>query len=270
MTAPRLLVEAPAVVPYQYGLASIAQPAPMDGDHWQNGVEYEPISSYMTAIGVGACGAGATRVIPAGQATTRGLPFSMYAGVDCSPVGYDEDYVNSRAQAILKLGWQQAAETALWTGGGVTSLAPVLNSASTPVQATALSIVQAIAALEAYIRKNYLGVGVIHAVPAVAAYAQRNHLIVERVGKLQTILGTDLCFGGGYDGTGPGNVTPAANSTYLYATGLITIRRGEPRVNGGLPAGFIRETNHQKVYAEQPAVLTVDGPIVAVSVDLTK
>lgn len=269
MTQPTLLVEAPAITPYKYGLQSVAQPADTSDGHWRLGVEYEPISSYAPGIWPGNCyeGPPGDLDLPPGAGTVEGLPFSVYAGVDCKAVGYTEAYILSRARAILQLGWQNGAEQALWSGAG--NSAPALTSA-TDTLGTALSLVDAISALEDYLGHNYLGVGVIHAARLVAPYAAATFQISERAGSLQTVLGTQFVFGGGYANTGPGGDAPDANTAWLYATGLVTIRRDEAFINGGLAQALNRSTNDTTVFAEQPSVLTVDGTIVAVSVDLTK
>lgn len=266
---PALLVEAPAIQPYRYGLASVVQTASTSDQHWQNGVEYEPISSYLPGIWPGACYEGATGDLDLsdGVDTVKGLPFSAYAGVQCKIVGYTEEYILSRARAILTLGWQHAAEEALWSGAQ--GNAPALTSAGTVV-GSGVSMVAGVAALEDYLGTNYLGVGIIHAPRKAAPYLTKDYQIYERgVNQLQTALGTMFAFGGGYPNTGPGNIAPTANIIWMYATGLITVRRSEAFINGGLGQALNRSTNVETVFAEQPTVLTVDGPIVAVKVDVT-
>lgn len=267
---PLLIVDAPGIQPYRYGLLSVAQPADTSDGHWRLGVEYEALTSYLPGVWPGACyeGVDGNLTLPAGAGMTAALPFSVYAGVDCKAVGYTEQYVLSKAQAILKLGWQNAAESALWSG--TVGNTPALTSAGTLAATGNVSLTAGIAALESYLGTYYTGVGTIHAARLVAPYAQKVFQTVERAGQLQTVLGTQWCFGGGYPNTGPGNAAPGANIAWLYATGLITVRRDEPFINGGLAQALNRSTNDTTVFAEQPTVLTVDGPIVAVAVDLTK
>lgn len=274
---PLLLVPAPPIQPYRYGLESVAvplswdgvDPKPGDADHGQMGVEYEGIATYEPGVWPGTCfdaEAGSLN-LPSGAGVTQGLPFSVYAGVTCSVVGYTEEYILSRARAILKLGWQHGAEQALWSGAG--SSAPALTSAGTTA-ATGVSMTAAVGALEKYMGANYLGTAVIHAPRDAAAYLAEAHQIFERGNQLQTALGSQFVFGGGYPNTAPGGGAAGANTIWMYATGLLTARRAEPFINGDLGASLNRATNVQNVFAEQPTVLTVDGPIVAVSVDLTK
>lgn len=268
MVQPLLIVEAPAIQPYRYGLESVAQPAPTPDLHWLNGVQYEQLGTYEPGVWPGSCAVGATGnlSLPSTASPSIGLPFSAYAGVTCAVVGYSEDYIRARAYAILKMGWQHAAEQALWSGTG--STAPALTSATT-IAATGVSMIAGVAALEDYLANNYLGVGVIHAPRKASARAAYARQVEDRGNELQTIIGTRWCFGGGYPNTGPGGVAAGTNIAWMYATGLITVRRDEPFINGGLAQSFDRSTNQQTVFAEQPSVLTVDGPIVAVSVDLT-
>lgn len=267
---PLLLVPAPAIQPYRYGLASVVVPADGSDPHSLWGVQYEQIAEYLPGVWPGACYMGVPTPnlnLPGGVATSMGLPFSVYAGVNCSVIGYDEQYILSRAQAILKLGWQNAAETAFW--GGLEGNIPYLTSASV-VAASGVSMTAGVSALEDYLGHNYLGVGIIHAPRAAAPYAKYARQIVDRSNDLQTILGTRWCFGGGYLNTGPGGSAAPANTIWMYATGLVTARLGAPFVNGGLGQNLSRLTNIQTEFAEQQTVLTVDGPIVAVSVDVTK
>lgn len=267
---PTLLVEAPPIQPYKYGLASVAVPADTSDGHWRLGVEYEPISSYEPGVLPGTCyeGVSPTVSLPSGVGTNVSLPYSAYAGVSCSIVGYTEEKILARARAILKLGWQHAAESALWTGAA--GNLPALSQAGS-VLASGGSIVDGLATLESYLGSNYTGVGVIHVPRLGAPYLADRHQIFERgVNQLQTALGSQFVFGGGYPNTAPGGGAAGAGNLWMYATGLITIRMDEAFINGGLAQALNRATNVQTVFAEQPTVLTIDGPIVAVRVDLTK
>lgn len=271
MVQPLLIVDGPAIQPYRYGLESVAVPAPTP-EHWEMGVEYEQIATYLPGVWPGTCfdGEASSEGLPGNAPIVQGLPFSVYAGVSCPIVGYTEEYILARARAILKLGWQNGAEQALWSGLG--SSAPALTSASIIPGATGVSLVAGIAALEDYLGKNYLGTGVIHVPRKGAAYLSNAH-IAERGNQLQTLLGTQFVFGGGYPNTNPtaaGGGSAAANTLWMIATGMITARRDDPFIPGGVGQAFNRTTNIQNVIAEQVTVLTVDGPIVAVSVDLTK
>lgn len=267
---PLKLVAAPALTPYRYGLASVAQPVTAGDEHELFGLQYEQIGLYQPGVFPGSCYLGPSSNLSLGSSAEPfavGLPFSVYAGVDCSPLGYTEEFILSRAQAILKLGWQNAAEEALWAGAQ--DNAPTLAASGTTILpgASGVSFTAGLAALEEYMGANYLGTAVIHARRDAAPWAAKSFQVYERVGQLQTVLGSQFCFGGGYLNTGPGGTTPAAGSLWLYATGIVTVRLSPAFINGGLAQGYNRDTDTQYVFAEQPTVLTVDGPTVAVLVN---
>lgn len=269
---PLRIVDAPALMPYRYGLASVAQAASVDDVHELFGLQYEQIAEYLPGVLRGACYEGpVTNVsLPAGSGTAYavGLPFSVYAGVQCSPMGYSEEYILNRARAILKLGWQNAAETALWAGGSANNAPTLAASGSTVIAgASGVSFTAGLAALEQYMGANYLGTAVIHGRRDAAPWAAKNFQIFERSGQLQTVLGSQWCFGGGYQNTSPSGVAAPAGSLWLYATGLVQVRLGAPFINGGLAENYNRSTDVQTVFAEQQTVLTVDGPTAAVLVN---
>lgn len=270
MVQPLLIVDAPSEQPYRYGLQSVAVPQPTDNPHWQLGVEWESIATYDPQIWPGTCFVAepGQQALPGGAAINTAQPISIYAGVECDALGYTEDYIVSRAQAILQLGWQQAAENALWSGAG--GYAPALTSTGNVPLGTGVSMVKGLALLEQWLGQNYNAVGVIH-VPRLGGPYMANAHVVNQGNSLQSILGTQYVFGGGYPNTGPGGTAAGADTLWMYATGQVGVRRSAPFVNGGLAQGLIRSTGQQIVFAEQINVLSIDGPAPAcVSVDLTK
>lgn len=269
------LVEAPGLMPYRYGLASVAQAQTIEDQHELFGLQYEQIAQdYIPGVAAGACYTGGSENVSlSGSAApySVGLPFSVYAGVKCQTLGYDEAFILARAQAILKLGWQNAGETALW--GGAVDNAPSLAASGTVIVpgASGVSFTAGLAALENYMGSNYLATAVIHARRDAAPWAAKNFQIVERAGvggaQLQTYLGSQWCFGGGYLNTSPSGVAAPAGSLWLYATGLVMVRLGAPWINGALAEAFDRSTGIQAVFAEQQSVITIDGPTCAVLVN---
>lgn len=268
---PLRIVDAPALLPYRYGLAAVAQPAAIQDPHELFGVQYEQIAQdYTPGVAAGACYTGGSENVSISASAAPyaiGLPFSVYAGVQCSIIGYDEQFILDRARAILKLGWQNAAETALW--GGAVNNAPSLAGSGTLVVpgASGVSFTAGLAALEEYMGANYLATAVIHARRDAGPWAAKNFQIYERSGQLQTVLGSQWCFGGGYLNTGPTGVAAPAGSLWMYATGIVQVRLGEAFINGALAENYNRTTDVQTVFAEQQTVLTVDGPTVAVLVN---
>jgi hypothetical protein len=211
------------------------------------------------------------KALPAGMGTTKAFPFAVYAGMQCGSVGYDrEGTYRDRARTILELAGQHAAEAALWTGAGGNT--GPLNAASTPVvSGTATDLTVALGKLEDWLADHYSGVGVIHAKRGVSAFARRDHQTVRDPGNpeaLTTGVGTRWVFGGGYDGTGPNGVAPAANQTWIYATGQPTIRRA-PVVDFTMAEALDRSINGVGVFAEQTYVIGYDCAVGAALVDLS-
>lgn len=273
MVQPLLIVDAPSEQPYRYGLQSVAIPQPTSDPHWQLGVEWESIATYDPQIWPGTCFVAepGQQTLPGGAPINVADPVSIYAGVECDPLGYTEDYIVSRASGILALGWQNAAEQALWGGAGGYAQALTLTAGS-PI-ATGVSMVKGLALLEQWLGNNYNGVGVIH-IPRLGGPYLANAHVVNQGNQLQSVLGTQYVFGGGYENTGPGasgGTAPGTDVLWMYATGQVGVRRSVPSSNGGLAQGLIRSTGQQIVYAQQITVLSIDGPAPAcVAVDLTK
>lgn len=290
MPQPYKLVPTPQVEPYRYGLFSQALNGDDQGDpHTYLGVEYEALAAYAADVRPGSCyqTPGADFVSDARIGTIHGLPFSIFAGLDGTAVGHSEAELIQRGRAVLDLGAQFAAERALWTGAGGTI---GLNAATTTVAATGLSITAGFAAAEDYLAQHYGGKGLIHAPRLLATFAARQQLLRDAgtprgetgTKKLETVLGTGLVFGGGYNNTGPNAVAPAANHAWIYVTGVVEAFRAAPFISGGLAQALNRSTNRAVLWVEQPTVLTydslapkpqtggVDGaPVAAIDIDLT-
>lgn len=273
---PLVYIEPPTLELVEYGLFSVANSLGIGDDHWQfGGAEFESLAAvaagfYPVGIGMDA-GAGGTKTLPAGAGTTKALPFAIYAGVSCGSVGYTEEQFRARAIRVLELAGQHAAEEALWTGAGGET--PKLNAASTTtVVAGAQTIKRAVAALEDWIGDQYHARALIHAKRGVSAIAAERMLVesdpVEPRRK-QTPVGTLWSFGAGYAGNGPNAVAAAAGTTWIYATGQVGIQTSTPTTPAGMGQAIDKRKNLVDLYAEQEMLLTVDGAIGAVLVDLT-
>lgn len=238
--AARQLVELPAAfTPLPYGLwDSIQHPAP-GGAHWQQGItwiERCPTGDTTYDECLAVTGTGAPPEPPAKTAnvdqTFRGaLPFTVYAEFQCSPVGIPE--AESIASDALTRVEQQQVEAAFWTGaaGGQPVVFPhlaadtevldgdiVLQPVASAV-VTGADVVHALGVLEQELADCYAGQGLIHvprvALPTLAAW----NLVREVDGRLLTTAGNVVVVGDGYTGTGPDGTTPAAGTTWIYATG---------------------------------------------------
>ena len=222
---PYVYIDPPRVAPYKHGLFSVATELKLDDDHWEyGGVEWESLACYRSAFYPGGLndvnGAGGTKVLPACMGVTQANAFAIYGGVKTGSLGHGEDnhqYWYDRARAIVEGNAQWAVENALWTG--TAGAGNGLNSAGTPKVVAgqgntvdnAVDLVSAIGLGAAWLANNYAGRGVIHApraLASVAAYMQQLREDLDRPGEWETASGMKWCFGGGYDGTGPGAAAP--------------------------------------------------------------
>lgn len=281
---PYVVIEPPDVEPRPFGLFSVARDLQVTDDegvtddvHWQyGGVEYEPIACYPAGfypLGINAAGgAGGSKTLQNAALHVKSIPFAIYAGVQCGSIGHVQDFHRQRALRVLDLSAQFAAEDALWNGAGGGT--PKLNDASTTtVVGTATELTSALGQLEDWLGTHYNGRGVIHATRRVGILAGAKQLVRNNdldPGKLSTPVGTPYSFGAGYDGTGPGAAAPASGSVWIYATGALWIRRGEPFTPADFAQALDRTNNVVDVLAEQTNILTYDCAVGAALVDLTK
>lgn len=286
-TQPYVYLDPPEVEPYKFGLFGATQELTdailtrydaNGAQHWIiGGAEWESLASYAAhpyPVGIGEFGGlGGTKALTGMNALSRALPFALYGGVVCGSVGYTKDEWNQRALRILELASQHGAEAALWNGGGGNT--PALNVAGTTdvTGGVAKDLTTAVGLLENWLADNYNGQGMLHAKRSVGPLAgkyRQAHIDKDNpVPALVSVLGTRWVFGGGYDGTGPAAVAPAAGKTWIYATGQIGIARGDARAPASLEAELNRTTNQVFALAEQPYLIALDGPHAAALVDLT-
>lgn len=258
-TKPRTYVESPSFTPLPYGLLTtlsndIRRPA---DDHWQFGVNYEPVcaessTTYGDCFAVSGTGLAPVGLPPEKTATTaiglRGATaFTIFAEVDCSAPGFW-----NRAPEIignvLTQSEQWQVENALWTGvaGGQPIVFPhlaedtesvdefgvTLQTAATIVSGgvtSPLDIIEALGLLESELANCYDGVGVIH-VPRVLMPAFADASLLVRVGDhYVTPAGNIIVFGAGYRGTAPDG-TSSSGSVWMYATGAMFIYQSAPQI----------------------------------------
>jgi hypothetical protein len=283
---PPLSVEAPPVdAATPGGLFTVARllqgvdlPADGNGTRWEAGVQYQVETCADVSGWTEVC----PPTVPVDKTfdlrfpTVTGTPFIAYLGIDCPLVGYTlEEFATGVRNGFLA-NEQRLVEQAFWTGefGNSPSLAGTDEDPSDCVDLTpgggALSVVGGISALEGYLGANYGGVGIIHAPRTVAPYAAQAYQIERSGQRLTTTLGTRWAFGGGYlVNTGPDGVVAPAGEAWLYATGAVTIYRGEVFVNPDeLRAAFDTRTNQVEILAERKYVITRECVCAAVRVTL--
>ena len=256
--APAALVEAPARQPLPYGLMSVLQPRPNDGENrWMNGITWESLGcDPVSGIGEVACAPGED-----GTTQATGLPknldahpvedpefeaFTVYGTYSCTPVGNTLDRAQQRATEHLLAGEEARVEQAIWTGDlDNTSFATGAEDAG------AGSLVVAVANLEQWLAENYGAVGVIHMTVKAALLAVFKGVAEVKGNRLVTKIGTPIVAGAGYPGTGPTGQAPAAGSTYIYATPALVGYRSEVFPGADQEGGFDRAKNNLTAVAER-------------------
>lgn len=251
-----VIVPAPSVQPYRYGLFSVAAMVEPPADtRWEAcGVTYVPASCGPARTWSVECDDSPPEKDPVDRACpVEGTPFLVYAAADCDYVGSSFEEQSQIARDALTIGEQRAVEEALWTGnlGNVPSLAGACGSCddspgadpgdcctvlnTIPGADGALSITAGLAALEEYAGQHYGGTPVIHSPRGAAAFASSANLlcVCGDASQKTTVLGSPWAFYGGSDNTGPGGEPAPEGTMWMYATGAVTIRRSEVFTNPG-------------------------------------
>lgn len=155
----------------------------------------------------------------------EGDPFVILAEMSCGLPGFTQENATRLLGERLRAGEQAAVEATFSTGdcGQAPSLA---NNTPAAVDAGAgADIVEAVSNLESSLYSVYGPGGVLHVPYAAGAYLMNAHQVWrDSAGIWRTLAGTAVSIGN-YAGLGPAGEVPAAGSTYLYATGQVSIWR---------------------------------------------
>jgi hypothetical protein len=221
-----LVVEAHPRTPLPFGLSSVVAYRASSDPHWENGIEWEPLTCDPVSGRSANCPAPSGGIIglPKGFAPPGGVaeasPFSVLGTYKCGPIGHDLSYAQEMATAHLLAREESRVEQALWTGdlGNTPALAPGATDLNA---AGAVDAVSAIGLLENFIARAYGSLGTIHMSRGAANAAIAAGAVYDRGGKLYTSLGTPVVAGSGYPGTSPAGAAPAAGEEWIYASPAI-------------------------------------------------
>lgn len=271
------LVEAgPPFTPLRYGLLSAATIIDDTDTHWQLGTELQldPCGIPLTVTG-GPCSATGIAKTPTvtGLGVSAAEAFTVYAWVNCAPVGHGDDLqdLENRTVQLLTNGEGRAAESVFWTGntangppGGIHPHLAAnaalfsdsqgaqtieLQSAAVPVTSgTPVSLVEGLSALEGALAACYGGEGVIH-IPAAAVAHLSNQGVISRQGaQLRTLMGNVVAAYSSGNREGPDGSEPASGQGWLYATGAVFIRRSPIKGLGQRPSSFVGRADNSTVF----------------------
>lgn len=268
--APPIYLAPPATDPHRFGLFSIANMPDTTG-RWEMGVEWEPIDGERAGLRAHECVDAYTEdtVLRDGEDTVEGVPFVVVGSYVCASASRPLDEGEERARLHLAAGEERAVEYAIATGAMGNE--PTFQGATdlTPTAGTAVGIGDGVALIERALASDYGSVGAIHAPRLLAAGLGEGQYAWRQGQRLETLVGTFVAAGGGYDlaNIGPTGSAPSAGSAWLYGTGRPTIRRGEVFVQPDESSYLNRDDNVVAIMAQRAYLVTWEGPTVAVLVD---
>lgn len=275
---PFVVVNGPRFTPLRYGLLSAAEIVDDPDPHWKIGTQFQPdacdsdksVSAFCVSPGP-ATGTPTKTITATGAPSTAAEPFTVYAFVDCAPVGWGDDLedLQGRATRQLDAGEGRAVERVFWTGN--TDAGPAvrphlaedtavlanaqgpmtveLQSAATVVSGVGVSVVEAMSLLEGSLASCYGGEGVIHVPYRALAYLSRYRLIEKQGPQLRTFGGTIVAAYSANVRHGPTGVEPGAGIAWFYATGAVVGRRSPVFPTGRQPArDFVNRADNDTVF----------------------
>lgn len=263
---PAAYIPPPSPEGKRYGLFSIAQ---MDTDpalRWEMGVEWEPLAGERAGLVSTVCvdPSGLPLDARAGEGLVTALPFAVVGSYKCSAFSRSTEEAENRARQHLSLGEERAVEHAI-TAGGWDNAPLLVDGVDLTPGGTAVPVDVGFGLLESHLGSEYPGVGAIHA-PRLMSGQAWNLAGVHREGqRLETLLGTLVAFGGGYDEAA---ATPADGTGWLYATGRPVVRRGDVFVTPDADHRPSMTQNDMEIYAQRTYVVGWDGPAARVNVTL--
>ena len=255
------LVEAPASVPYRFGLFSQVAPRITDvqgvssEDHWRLGVQWISQSCANAKTTTGPCIDDEVAPLTPDKycSVSQFDPFTVYAYNDDSVPGFtmDEDLANAIAR--LTNGEQTAAESHLWD---LMTAAIGVNL----VDLTANELWYGLGYVEQVLAETYGGQGVIH-MSRLTATMLSDQLHTEG-GRLFTVMGTPVVAGGGYDQVG----SSAPSTGMIYGSGPLVLYRGDVDTR---QSALDRSVNKASIVAQRDYVLGWDCVTVGAEVTLS-
>lgn len=241
MTFGRIAIDAPPLTPRALSLVTAGIDAlhpndPTNGD-WVKGFTYAPENSAQPGEVRDVCD---TSTVDPNSWTNAPVvsydPFLILAADKCSSFGFTaRDYVG-RALRLLDYVTPNQLELEFWKGTLAQAkgypnryLADANVVDVTPVTGTAVSRIRGTELLEQAMANCGAGQqAYIHMQPENAGQLGQ---FTRRVGNLMlSPIDSIIVPGVGYPGTGPGGVTATAGTTWMFATGPVRIRLGDPMI----------------------------------------
>lgn len=187
-----------------------------------------------------------------GLTSVYGDRAAVYALHRCRMPGITRAEAQSRAVNALNASESHAIEDLVYDRY-LASATDIGGAATTPVRALAI--------LENYAAVNYAGEPIIHMDRFLASTLTLNGSIAQHGTRLETGIGSAVAAGTGY------SVHPVPATDFIFATGLVTIRKGTSEVHG---APKMNPADNEEVWlAERPVAVAVECFTVKVAVTTT-
>lgn len=268
--APPLYVEAPSTQPHEFGLYSASTVVEEDNPRWKLGLEWEPPRQFSARSAIYECiddySPGYPLVVDGGVGLVTVVPIVVYGSYACPAGSRPIEDARDRARSHLRLGEERAVETAIATGwtGASPSFADAVDL--TPAGGS-VSPTDGLAILERAIGVGAAGAGVVHAPRLLGPHLSRDGVVSREGRRLQTMLGTAVAFGAGYDAVvgGPNMVDPG--EVWLFASGVPHVRRGGVLVTPEEDFQVQRDVNVVEIIAQRAIAVGWSGVTAAVRVD---
>lgn len=263
-------VDAPPAAAPRVSILTGAQ-LPDDAERWQNGITYSSEACPGVVL-ADPCGPDTVTVVEPGDPDdTEVRPVYATTLYRCTARGVRGEYA-ARARRALDLATPYAIERELATGelaaaaavaGGYDDTNPRLQAGADVTDLTpaggAVPPARALALLENALGDLLRGgQGTIHARRGAAAILPN----VTRDGNvLSTRVGTRVIAGAGYPGAGPDGTPSADGETWLYGTGLTSVRLYAPELpsDNDVAATLRREVNQVEIMARRLFAASFDG-----------
>lgn len=271
-----LFIDAPPAPPRPYGLFDVAlgpMPFPLPPAVGA-GVQYMPdvcednVYLYdMTCPAVSG-----SKTFDALETAVSGSPFAVLTSITCGSVGFAQDELRQRLLTRMSLREQRGVEKRVWQGQNLSqgqgSMTGLFRGAANV--GPAACVTEAVELLEQALADNGVVGGIIHARPGMSAHLSQSHLI-ERAGprRLQTMYGTPVCLGAGYDGSGPSGQPGDGTSEWMYASGRVLIWQDPEIFVPPLGQVFRRSSNEYIAVAERVHAVIVECGVWTTSVTRT-
>jgi hypothetical protein len=282
------VVVAPAIDPADYGLFSVAKPAPTtlpDEDRWIRTFAQEWDTSVYSAKNWDDTDTTSSTIATDSTPTrhTQIKPFFIEVEEYISTFGYTALDRFERISRQIEGITQKAVEQELWDGvvrEGESHDNIALSAASATIlnSGTAMSAAKALALLDFKIGSTSPcgEQGVIHMTRDIAGLLAASYMLFHREdGRVETITGTPVIIGSGYSGTGPtgaSGATATDANKWMYGTGTVELYVGKVDVvndNNGQAYDVSGNQNDMRLKAIRPAAVYFDTSVhLAIRVNL--